>query len=109
MATLPSSAVHEAGLAAVRGGRCERGLTDRVGAGTREATTPRLGKSAWRSPAIGADVKRIPLKTAAEYDVLTTWRRFYTQRAGVTAGIKRQYRRRERRMAKREISDERRS
>lgn len=43
-------------------------------------------------------------KTAAEVDVTTGWRRLmcYTQRAGVTSGIKRQMRRRERREGKQE-------
>jgi hypothetical protein len=43
--------------------------------------------------------------SAAEYDVISRWRRFYCYltRAGVTSGIKRQMRRRERRDAKSEI------
>lgn len=47
--------------------------------------------------------------TAAEYDVVTGWRRMYCylQRAGVTAGIKRQIRRRERREGKTGIRQER--
>jgi hypothetical protein len=42
--------------------------------------------------------------TGAEQDVVTPWRRLlcYTQRAGVTSGIKRQMRRRERREGARE-------
>lgn len=41
-------------------------------------------------------------KTAAEVDTVTRWRRVmcYLQRPGVTSGIKRQIRRRERREAK---------
>lgn len=41
-------------------------------------------------------------KTAAEVDTVTSWRRVYTylSRAGVTSGIKRQIRRRERREGK---------
>lgn len=39
-----------------------------------------------------------PLKTGAEHDALTRWRRSYAylKRAGATASIKRQFRRRER-------------
>jgi hypothetical protein len=48
---------------------------------------------------------RAPLKTAAEYDVIVgrgRWRKYYCylQRAGTTSGIKRQIRRRERRISK---------
>jgi hypothetical protein len=47
------------------------------------------------------------IKSAAEQDVHTRWRRLYcyTQRAGVTSKIKRQTRRRERREGKRETKD----
>lgn len=47
------------------------------------------------------------MKTAAEYDVLTRWRRFlcWTQRAGATSAVKRRYRRRERRVGKRELQN----
>jgi hypothetical protein len=43
-------------------------------------------------------LRRIPLRTADEQDVLTGWRRRYvwTQRAGACAEVKRRYRRRER-------------
>ena len=46
--------------------------------------------------------------TAAEYDVISRWRRFYCylSRAGATSGIKRQMRRRERRDAKRDTRRE---
>lgn len=46
--------------------------------------------------------------SAAEYDVVTGWRRYlcYLQRAGVTAGIKRQIRRRERREGRAEARKE---
>jgi hypothetical protein len=46
-----------------------------------------------------------PIRSSAEGDVFTTWRRrfCYTQRAGTCAKIKRQYRRRERREGKQEI------
>jgi hypothetical protein len=45
--------------------------------------------------------KRI-IKGFEEQDVLTKWRRIYcyTKRAGACAGVKRRYRRRERRSAK---------
>jgi hypothetical protein len=48
---------------------------------------------------------RAPLRTAAEYDVIVNrgrWRQFYCylQRAGTASGIKRQIRRRERRIGK---------
>lgn len=48
---------------------------------------------------------RAPTKKPAEDDVVTGWRRLYcyTQRAGVTSGIKRQIRRRERRTSKETI------
>jgi hypothetical protein len=48
---------------------------------------------------------RRPIKGHGEQDVHTRWRRLYcyTQRAGVTAKIKRQTRRRERREGKREM------
>lgn len=53
-------------------------------------------------------MKRL-VKTAAEYDVISSWRHLYCylDRPGVTAKIKRQMRRRERREAKREIRRER--
>ena len=55
-------------------------------------------------------MNRIPLKSGAEYDALTTStsrRRYcYLQKAGATMSIKRQYRRRERRVAKRKIRKE---
>ena len=52
-------------------------------------------------------MKRLPLKKWHENDVVTPWRHLYcyTQRAGVTSGIKRQIRRRERRIGKEEIRD----
>lgn len=55
---------------------------------------------------------RAPLKTAAEYDVIAgrgRWRRHYCylQRAGTVSGIKRQIRRRERRMGNDMIRKER--
>lgn len=49
-------------------------------------------------------MKRIPFKTADEQDALTGWRRYYYWRSGQLARIKRRYRRRERRLAKKEIS-----
>jgi hypothetical protein len=53
-------------------------------------------------------MRRIPLKTADEQDALTSWRRFYVylQRPGAADKIKRRYRRRERRLAKKEIRNE---
>lgn len=47
-------------------------------------------------------MNRRQIKTAAEQDALTRWRRIYCylQRPGVVSGIKRQARRRERREAK---------
>jgi len=46
-------------------------------------------------------------KTAAEVDTVTSWRRYltYLQRPGVTSGIKRQMRRRERREGRLEARD----
>ena len=54
-------------------------------------------------------MKRPAVKKAAEEDVVSRyWRKMYcyTQRAGVTSGIKRQIRRRERREAHRELQGE---
>lgn len=53
-------------------------------------------------------MSRAGVKTAAEQDVVTRWRRHYcyTARAGVCAGIKRQIRRRERRRSKIDIRKE---
>lgn len=48
--------------------------------------------------------RRGGVKSGAEQDVTTGWRKLYsyTQRAGVASGIKRQIRRRERRLAYRD-------
>lgn len=48
--------------------------------------------------------RRLPLRTAAEYDTVGWMRKYlcYLSKPGVTAGIKRQIRRRERRVGKRE-------
>lgn len=53
-------------------------------------------------------MRRIPMKTADEYDCLTPWRKYYVylQRPGAADKVKRRYRRRERRLAKKEIRDE---
>jgi hypothetical protein len=50
----------------------------------------------------------IKMKSAAEYDGLTSWRRHYCylQKAGVTAKIKRTYRRRYRRILKKRLNSE---
>lgn len=45
-------------------------------------------------------MKRIPMKTADEYDALTRWRHFLHWRAGERKRIKRGYNRRERRTTK---------
>jgi hypothetical protein len=52
-------------------------------------------------------MRRIPFKHADEYDCLTSWRKYYVylQRPGATDRIKRRYRRRERRLGKKEIRD----
>lgn len=46
--------------------------------------------------------RRPPVRTAAEQDTVTGWRRVlcYLSRAGTTSGIKRQIRRRERRLGR---------
>lgn len=48
-------------------------------------------------------MKRIPMKTGDEYDALTRWRKYLNWRAGERKKIKKLYRRRERRQAKREV------
>jgi hypothetical protein len=49
--------------------------------------------------------RRIPMKSSAEYDALTSWRHvlIYVQRAGVKASIRTGFNRRERRTAKDDI------
>lgn len=53
-------------------------------------------------------MRRIPFNKAAEYDALTSARKWYCylQRAGATSSIKRMYRRRERRIGKEETRKE---
>lgn len=48
---------------------------------------------------------RIPLKNGDEYDALTGWKRVHSFRAGQKSRIKRQYRRRLRAEAKRDLRD----
>ncbi len=47
--------------------------------------------------------RRIPMIDGDEYDALTKWRKVLHFKAGARARIKRRYRRRERRIGKREI------
>lgn len=44
--------------------------------------------------------KRIPLKSAAEYDAFTKWRRFYSWKPGRLKKVKRQYNKRFRKILK---------
>lgn len=51
--------------------------------------------------------KRIPMKSGAEYDALTRWKKFLHWAPGERKKIKQKYNRRERKLAKMEIrSDE---
>ncbi len=47
--------------------------------------------------------RRIPMKSGDEFDALTNWRKVMHFKAGARARIKRRFRRRERRLGKREI------
>lgn len=51
-------------------------------------------------------MKRIPLKSAFEFDGLTKWRKYYNYRSGELKFIKNKYRKRFRKQEKEMVKDE---